>query len=188
MAFFYRRRSSAEEYLRRTQSSPGRVHIDRLKSVLPARASVLEIGMGSGADFDELDSYFNATGSDYSKPFLDIYQKRNPHAALLKLDARTLTTPLRFDGIYSNKVLHHLKRSELAQSLKRQAHILHTNGCILHTFWQGQGAERHRGLRYTYWSKEGLFRELSRYFQNIEIQAYAEVSTDDSLSVLARRR
>jgi 2-polyprenyl-3-methyl-5-hydroxy-6-metoxy-1,4-benzoquinol methylase len=57
------------------------------------------------------------------------------------MDASKLETELAFDGIYSNKVLHHLNNEELKNSVKRQSEILNPKGIICHSFWKGEGSE-----------------------------------------------
>ena len=51
----------------------------------------------------------------------DIYKKKNKNAYLLLLDAITLKTKRKFDCIYSNKVLIHLTKQELTNSLKKKS-------------------------------------------------------------------
>ena len=84
--------------------------------------------MGPGVDLDILQQYYQVTGSDRSTIFLERYRQQHTAADLLQLDALTMDTDRRFDAIYSNKVLHHLSRTELQQSLLAQAAVLHPEG------------------------------------------------------------
>jgi len=80
---------------------------------------LLEIGSGPGTDWKILNKSYQATGSDNSKEFLNHLLAAYPDGEFLELDAVTLTTSKKFDGIYSNKVLHHIKDNELVNSLQR---------------------------------------------------------------------
>ena len=89
-----------------------------LRRYLPDGASVLELGMGPGKDVAILSAYFQVTGSDYSQIFLDRYRESHPEADVVQLNAVLMDIGRTFDGIYSNKVLYHLTREEMRQSLK----------------------------------------------------------------------
>ena len=130
----------------------GRELIEELQKHLPRGSSVLELGMGPGIDLTLLKKYYQVTGSDYSKIFIDRYRKQNPDADLIVLNAVTLKTDRKFDGLYSNKVLIHLTREELKQSIKRQADILEPEGIICHSFWRGDKEENYDGLLFIYYT------------------------------------
>jgi trans-aconitate methyltransferase len=123
---------NVQKYIEMAEGFDGRELIEALKKHLPHAASVLELGMGPGKDYEILSQFFQVTGSDSSQVFLDRYKKKNPAANLLLLDAVTLDTEQRFDCIYSNKVLQHLTREQLAQSLHRQSKVLNSNGILFH--------------------------------------------------------
>jgi len=50
--------------------------ISALTKFLPAGATVLELGMGPGVDFDLLSQHYQVTGSDNSQVFLDRYREK----------------------------------------------------------------------------------------------------------------
>jgi cyclopropane fatty-acyl-phospholipid synthase-like methyltransferase len=160
-----------------------------LKRHLPAGSSVLELGMGPGRDLDLLRVAFEATGSDRSTAFLDLYRRTHPDADLLQLDAVVLDTDRRFDALYSNKVLHHLPRGQMIQSLARQREILHDGGLAMHSFWQGEDdGEEHEGLLFTRFTEaqlEGAFEGAG--FEVVEMKGYSEMNDDDSIYVVARK-
>ncbi len=105
-----------EQYCSMADGYDGRNLIDRLKVYLPAGSSVLELGMGPGTDLDMLRQSYEAVGSDTSILFLERYRETQPDAALLQLDAVTLRTDLKFDAVYTNKVMHHLDYSQMKAS------------------------------------------------------------------------
>ena len=117
--------------------------------------------MGPGVDLDILGRWFDATGSDYSEVFLRRYLTIHPKASVLKLDASTLKTDRRFDGIYSNKVLHHLDPTAQARSFGRQATILNPGGYAFHSFWYGDGVEEFEGLLFHQHTERSLRSQVA---------------------------
>jgi len=143
--------------------------------------------MGPGTDLNILRRFYKATGSDYSEIFIDRYRKPHPNANLLVLDALTLETDRKFQGIYSNKVLMHLTREELKQSIKRQAEILESGGIICHSFWLGDKEENYDGLIFIYYTAKQLQTLFIDTFDIIKIEKYQEIEPDDSLFIIARK-
>ena len=131
---YYKTKETAEEYIRLAKDVSGKQLIEKLKQVLPPDSVLLEIGSGPGTDWKILNDTYHTIGSDNSIAFLNHLKKENPKGKFLKLDASTLKTGKKFDGIYSNKVLHHLTDIELTESIKRQYKILNSNGIICHSF------------------------------------------------------
>ena len=162
--------------------------IERLKKVLPLNSDVLEIGSGPGTDWRILNSSYNVTGSDNSKEFLDYLISKNPEGDFLELDAVTLATDTKCDGIYSNKVLHHLSDAELIESIKRQTEILEPQGIICHSFWRGQGSEIFKGLFVNYHSELELKVLFEDYFDTLLLERYQEFDDGDSLLLIARQK
>ncbi len=180
--------AGVDAYLAAAEAIDGAQHVNHLKTLLPEGAMVLELGMGPGKDFDLLRQHFCATGTDRSIVFLERYQDRHPKADLLELDARTLATQRRFDGIYSNKVLQHLTAAELAASFARQAEILLPGGVALHTLWAGDlPAEEHDGLPALYWTEDALRALIPEGLTVVSLRPYAESSPDDSWQLVLRR-
>ena len=159
---------------------------------LPRNSSVLEIGMGPGTDLLILEKYYkdqgHVTGSDYSKIFIDRYRKQHPDSDLIVLNAITLKTDQKFQGLYSNKVLIHLTREELKQSIKRQADILEPEGIICHSFWRGDKEENYDGLLFIYYTAKQLQKLFEDSFDIIKIEKYKEMESYDSLYIIARKK
>ena len=130
---------------------------------------------------------FQVTGSDSSSAFVERYRKIDPAADLMLLDAITMDTDGRFDCVYSNKVLQHLTREELQQSLGGQLRVLKRDGILFHTLWVGDKEEEFSGLRFVYYT-EDTFRELvGDAYEIVELERYAEMEQDDSFYVVLRR-
>lgn len=186
---FFDTREGVRQYVEMTEGADGRELIAVLKSHLPAGSSVLELGMGPGRDLDLLRLTFEATGSDGSAAFLDLYREAHRDADLLQLDAVVLDTDRRFDALYSNKVLHHLPREQMARSLARQREILNGDGLMMHSFWHGEkDGEEHEGLLFTRYTEAGLERAFAGAgYEVVEMTRYGEMNDDDSLYVVARK-
>ena len=184
---FYDDEKNVETYVEMAEGVDGRELVDELKKHLAPGSTVLELGMGPGKDLALLAAAFEVTGSDRSEAFVRRYRRVHPDADLLLLDARKLETARRFDAIFSNKVLHHLRVDELRESLQRQAARLNGNGLVLHSFWHGEGMEEHQGLRFTYYTETTLAEVVGPEFETVACARYTEMDEGDSLRLLLRR-
>ncbi|MBI9105427.1 MAG: class I SAM-dependent methyltransferase [Spirochaetales bacterium] len=185
--FYFDDEKNVSEYTAMAEGFDGKDLILKLEKYLTPGASVLELGMGPGTDLDILQEKYKATGSDLSEVFLKNYNRIKPDIPLLKLDAVTIDTELRFDCIYSNKVLHHLFREQLELSLKRQFDVVHSGGFILHSFWLGEGSEDFDGLFFQYYSLNELKEVAGKYFKVIDSWIYAEMEPQDSAALILKR-
>lgn len=177
-----------EEYIKMAEGYDGRALVAVLRRYLPAESSVLELGMGPGTDLDILRQFYLMTGSDRSALFLERYRQHHPEADLLQLDALTVDTERRFDGIYSNKVLYHLKPAQLRQSLAAQRPVLHPAGVAVHSFWYGEGEQETHGLHFTYYTEATLRAQVGDGYTLVEVGRYGEMEPDDSLYIVLQRR
>ena len=184
---YYKTKASVEEYIKLAKDVNGKQLIEKFKQTLPSNSTILEIGSGPGTDWKILNEFYDVTGSDNSNEFLNYLVSKNPKGKFLELDAISLKTNMKFDGIYSNKVLHHLKDSELIDSVKRQNEILNSNGIICHSFWKGNGSEIFKGLFVNYHSIQTLTKAYKNYFEILSIEEYKEFDENDSLLLLARK-
>ena len=179
---------NVQQYIDSAEGYDGRDLIALLAQYLPAGSSVLEIGMGPGKDLALLAADYDVTGSDSSQIFVERYRAMHPAADPLLLDAVTLETDRRFDALYSNKVLHHLTREELAQSFRRQAAILNPDGVALHSFWYGDYEEEHAGLRFVYYNEAILVNAYGDHFDLLTVVRFGEFEDNDSLAVVLKKR
>jgi SAM-dependent methyltransferase len=177
-----------DEYVEMAEGYDGRALVEVLKRHLCRDAAVLELGMGPGKDLDILGESFQVTGSDSSVVFLDRYRQKNPGADLVLLDAVTMDIDRQFDGIYSNKVLHHLTREDLATSLRRQAEALKDGGVLLHSLWYGDKEEVFSGLRFVYYTEESFARAVGKEYEVVEAERYAEMEENDSVYFVLKKR
>ena len=131
---------------------------------------------------------FEVVGSDNSLEFIKYLTAQNPKGRFLALDAITLSTAENFDGIYSNKVLHHLKDHELVQSIHRQYDVVNQNGIICHSFWKGEGSEIFKGLFVNYHTENTLRKYFEDYFELLLIESYDEFENEDSLLLIGKKK
>jgi cyclopropane fatty-acyl-phospholipid synthase-like methyltransferase len=185
---YYEGESNIEEYTKTCEGFDGRAQIQKLSKYLNPKATVLEIGIGPGTDLHILNEVYTATGSDNSQAFLDRYAKLNPNSDLLKINAIYMDTERRFNGIFSNKVLHHLTRKGLKKSIANQKKILEKDGIILHTFWKGNKEEFMLGMRSIYYDESALEQLFKYDFNILELSSYKEEDDDDSICLIARKR
>lgn len=188
MGKYYHTRESVKEYIKAAEGYNGAKIIEELIKYLPEHSSVLEIGSGPGTDWQILRQIYKITGSDNSREFLNHLAASFPDGDFLLLDASSLETEVKFDGIYSNKVLHHLEDEALETSIKRQAEVLRAGGIVCHTFWKGEGSESFKGLFVNYQSDTGLKAMFGEHFDPLLIKFYHEFEDDDSILYIGKKK
>jgi len=181
-------RKNVDEYMRLADGYDGRDLITVLQKHLAMDSTVLELGMGPGKDMDLLLQTYRVTGSDNSQILLDMYHEKEPDADLLNLDAVTFETERKFDCIYSNKVLHHLTKSDLAQSFQKQKELLSRKGLLMHSFWLGTTEEEHHSLRFVNYLEDELIQIAGEGYLVIEHQRYTEMEKDDSFYIILQKK
>ena len=185
---YYNKKNTVEEYIKLTKNVNGLNLIEKFTPYLPSNANILEIGSGPGSDWNILHQNFNITGSDNSKEFLSYLYSKYPKGKFIELDAITLNIDEKFNGIYANKVLQHLNHKELIKSIKRQFDILHPNGIICVSFWEGEGSEIFKGLYVQYHTKKSIKKYFEKYFDILILESYAEFEKDDSLLLIGKKK
>ena len=185
---FYQTEESVAEYIAAAKDVNGRRLIEKLKKHLPQGSLLLEIGSGPGSDFEILKEVYRSVGSDFSTEFIRLLKLRFPQDEFLNLNAVSLDTTRKFQGLYSNKVLHHLHEKELKESILRQADLLESDGVICHSFWKGEGNENFKGLHVSYYSAENLSLLFQDHFKIITLEEYDEFETGDSLVLIAKKK
>ncbi|CAL2078711.1 class I SAM-dependent methyltransferase [Tenacibaculum sp. 190524A02b] len=185
---YYKTKASVAEYIELAKDVSGKDLIEKLKPFLPDTASLLEIGSGPGTDWNLLNTTYNVVGSDNSEVFLKHLTTHNPTGEFLLLDAITLDTDKKFDGLYANKVLHHLTNDELLASIKQQVGLLNTNGVICFSFWKGEGSEMFKGMFVNYHTKNSLSSFFEANFEILLLESYQEFEADDSLLLIAKKK
>ena len=185
---FYHDQKSVASYIEAAKAANGSGLIEHLKLHLAEGSSVLEIGSGPGTDWKLLNACYAVTGSDYSLAFLERLKKQNPQHTFLQLDAESLETDLKFDGIYSNKVLQHLDHPATVASIDRQAEVLTPHGIVCHSFWYGEGSETFKGIPVNYHNEASLEALFGSKFEILLLEKYKEFDLDDSILLIGRKK
>jgi SAM-dependent methyltransferase len=185
---YYHTKVSVAEYIELAKGVDGGELIDKLLLVLASGSKLLELGSGPGTDYAILKNSYQVTGSDNSNEFLEHLENSYIKGEFLKLDASTLISDEKFEGIYSNKVLHHLSNKALLLSVKRQSELLDEGGIICHSFWNGEGSEVFKGLFVNYHTKENLNVVFGDCFDILSIDSYNEFENNDSLLLVAKKK
>lgn len=185
---YYKSKETVEEYLKAAADVDGRRLIEQLKAFLPTGSSILELGSGQGTDWRILNETYNVVGSDYSEEFLNHLKAENPDGEFHQLDAITLEIEQRFDGIYANKVLHHLTDDELIKSIIAQLNILNQNGVICFSFWKGEGTEMFNRMFVNYHTATELRKLFELHFDILILGEYKEFEEGDSLLLIGRKK
>ena len=188
MGKYYHTKESVEEYIRLAKGFDGKQIISLLKELLPSGSELLEIGSGPGKDWEILKAFYRVIGSDFSQEFLKHLRASYPGGEFIELDATTLQTGLTFDGIYSNKVLHHLEDEDLEGSVKRQFEILKPGGIVCHTFWKGEDSEIYNDLFVNYHTDAGIRTLFEDRFDPLLIRSYKEFEEGDSILYMGQKK
>ena len=134
---FYSDPSKVDEYEKMCDEYDGTEIYNVLDKHLTINSTLLELGSGPGSDIQYFQKRYRITGSDLSEEFLLRCKNRFGNISFKKLDAVSIETNEEYECIFSNKVLHHLDRESLEESLKRQQRVITANGIFAHTFWLG---------------------------------------------------
>ena len=185
---YYHTAESVQEYIHLAKDVNGEKLIHELKKVLPEGSSLLELGSGPGTDYNILNKPYEVVGSDFSLEFIKHLKSTYPEGEFLHLNASTLESTLTFDGIYSNKVLHHLSDEALTSSIQRQHKVLNTEGIICHSFWNGTGDETFKGMYVNYHNEAELKSLFEPFFELTFIKPYQEFEKDDSLLLVGQKK
>lgn len=185
---YYHTKESVDEYIELAKDVDSKQLIEKFREFTAPKSTILEIGSGPGTDWKILNNLYDVTGSDNSDEFLKRLKKKYPNNEFLSLDAISLETEKKFDGIYSNKVLHHLNDKELVKSIERQVNILNFEGITCHSFWKGEGSEEFHGMFVNYQTKSTLTNYFKQYFDILILEEYKEFEEADSIILIGRKQ
>ena len=183
---FYDDPDNVKKYIQMCEDYDGRNIYKLLGKHLSVNSTLLELGSGGGLDIEYLKKNYSVTGSDLSEEFLKVCKEKHPEISFLKLNAQKLEISEVYDCIYSNKVLHHLTKEALKESLLEQAKLLSPKGIIAHSFWLGEENEEMHGLLFSYYNQEELLGIISDSFEILSTLSYKEFEEGDSLFVIAK--
>lgn len=178
----YTSKEGARDYIKARADLEASLLVEVLNSILPHDSKLLELGIGPGKELRMLSQSFDVTGSDNSAEFLKAFAISNPNFRLLNLDAETIETNLKFDCIFSNKVLHHLSPDALQNSLARQTRVLNPGGILFHSFWLGNKIASDGGLHFCKYQARDLLEQLSKLGEIKLSFVYSDMNPADSFA------
>jgi SAM-dependent methyltransferase len=125
----------------RSQDLFERGWIDRFVEALPAGATVLYVGCGTGRPIGSylLDRGHSVTGIDASKAMIDRAQAHLPRGEWRVMDMRSLALTRRFDGIIGWDSFFHLDPEEQRAALRGLPEYLRPGGALLLTIGDAAG-------------------------------------------------
>jgi len=174
-----------------TPSAPLLAFIDSLVEMVPAAATVLEIGSATGRDA----ALFEARGmrvcrTDATQAFVSRMRAHDQAARLLNILTDDLGGP--WDLIYASAVFLHFSVAELTQVLAKAAGAVLPGGLLAFTVKQGSGAawstaKLGRPRHFTYW-REPALRALidASAWQAVSIEQVAGANEDWLYSICRR--
>jgi 2-polyprenyl-3-methyl-5-hydroxy-6-metoxy-1,4-benzoquinol methylase len=150
---------------------------DYLISLLPAKASILDIGCGAGHKTKYFkEKGFVVTGGDFSEKMVEIATREVPEASFKVIDLYTLDTLAeQFDCVFAQAVLLHISKKDVPLVLQNIKHVLKPNGLLyiaVKEVWPETPAEEileEHDYGYTY---ERFFS----YFTTPELEAFLRKS------------
>jgi 2-polyprenyl-3-methyl-5-hydroxy-6-metoxy-1,4-benzoquinol methylase len=108
------------------------VVMNRLISMIPVGASVLDLGCGAGHQSKYFaDRGFKVTGVDLSEEMVKISQHEVPNAKFHVLDLHDVDSLLeKWDCVCANAVLLHIPKTEIPSVLEKISHVLAPSGLL----------------------------------------------------------
>nr|WP_302480577.1 class I SAM-dependent methyltransferase [Brevundimonas vesicularis] len=147
--------------------------MDRFVAGLPAGASILDVGCGSGWPIGAalLERGFQLTGVDASPGLIAHAQATLPTGVWSVADMREPLPPGPFDGVLAWHSLFHLSPDDQTEVLPKLAACVAAGGRLIFTSGQGHG------------ETIGLWRGEPLYHASLDPEAYRALLADAGLRV-----
>jgi len=129
----------------RSSSDPNEMekkYLDRLASLLPKAAKILDLGCGIGLPFDKYlaEKGFQVTGIDFASNHIAAAQKNVPDATFIEGDfSKTDFGGKRFHAIIAFYSIFHIPREEQQGLINKMNNLLEDGGFILVTLGTSDG-------------------------------------------------
>ncbi|MEM7431608.1 MAG: class I SAM-dependent methyltransferase [Pseudomonadota bacterium] len=139
--------------------------LKRFTEVLPAKASLLDVGCGTGKPLAEyfLDAGFDITGIDYAAGMIQRAVAELPSADWQVADMRALNLGRQFPGVYSWDAVFHLSVDEQRAALPVLCDHVATGGALLFNAGAEEG------------EVSGTVCDESVYHASLNIQEYEDI-------------
>lgn len=167
--------------------------INTLDEYLLDYSKILELGSGDGANLAKLSKNYRVVGSDLSRKNVQAIRQRHPEIHVKLLDIHEMKIEEDYDCIYSDKVLTHLTKEELKESIKKQGEHLKDEGIILMTLNYGEYCqeEGQDGYLSVYYTEYDIHDLVPKTLQIDLIDSYIDENKNnkkDSLLVILKKR
>jgi 2-polyprenyl-3-methyl-5-hydroxy-6-metoxy-1,4-benzoquinol methylase len=115
--------------------------LDRFITLLPAGASLLDLGCGTGIAISDyfMKAGFKITGLDYSQSMIALAKLHYPDGKWLVQDIRDIQLKERFDGVYSWHGFFHLSVQEQKEALPKISNLVKSGGSLMLTVGTTEG-------------------------------------------------
>ncbi len=187
---FFMNKENVNNYKSMIEDYDGSWIISKLEQYVKSGSSILELGMGTGADFELMLKNYKVLGTDNSPIFIEDYKLKNKNANVKILDATNINLEEKFDCVYTNKVLQHLTKEDFKLSIEQQHKVLNDKGKIFMTLWHGKYEEVlmfDGQIRITYYEEKDIKNIVKNMYNIITIEKYSELENDDSLLVVLEK-
>jgi SAM-dependent methyltransferase len=167
---------------------------EQFMEMLPAGASALDLGCGSGVPFTQrLAERFEVTGVDISARQLELARAHVPTAHFVKADMTTVEFPAgSFDAVVACFSIIHVPREEQGPLVARVCSWLRPGGLFLATWaveaWEGAGEWEGATMWWSHYDPDtslGLLRAAGFQIPSAEVEGKGE---ETWLWVLARKQ
>jgi cyclopropane fatty-acyl-phospholipid synthase-like methyltransferase len=154
--------------------------LDRFLSLVPARASILDIGCGSGEPIARffIEQGHEVTGADSSASLIDLCKSRFPMQRWIVADMRELHLDERFDGVMAWDSFFHLCPEDQRQMFPLFRKHSAPNAALLFTSGtsHGEAIGEYRGEPLYHGSLDT--REYSKLLHENEFEIVSHVERD----------
>lgn len=157
---------------------------EKFISLLPKRATVLDVGCGAGVKTRFLkEKELDVVGVDFSEEMIVIAKEQDPTGTYFVKDiTKTLDFDKTFDGVFAQAVLLHISKSDIVSVLKNLSSILKDDGYLYLAVkgqWEG-GPEEHvlkendYGYEYERFFSYYTLEEMKQYLAEVGFSSVFE--------------
>ncbi len=148
-------------------------HIGALTSLLPAHASILDVGCGPGHKSRYfMEQGFKVTGIDFSPQMVEISRDYVPSAAFDVLDMYDIATITeRFDCVYVCAALLHIPKKDCPEVIKNMSMLLNPEG-LLYVSVKELRSDQEEEAVYKEHDYGYEYERFFSYFSRVEVEEY----------------